>query len=75
MKKVERGSVKYLVILIVALAVAGAILFPMFDLIWSKVVTNSEFSYSAEKYVIEPISFGAIFGLIFWAIDRPKKKK
>lgn len=34
MKNIERGSIKHLILLIVAIAVFGIILYPIFDLIY-----------------------------------------
>ena len=46
MKDIERGTIKYLVIVIVAVSLCGMILYPLFDLILCKLITKSEFTYS-----------------------------
>ena len=73
MKNIERGTIKYLVILIIAVAVCGMILYPLFDLIYYKLITNSEFVYSFHKHVIEPIIFAFIYGITFWVVDKKRK--
>ena len=73
MKKIERGTIKYLIILIIAVAVCGFILYPLFDLILCKFITKSIFKYSVVDHVIQPIIFAFIFGVTFWSIDKKRK--
>ena len=73
MKKIERGTTKYLVFLIIAVALCGMILYPLFDLILYKFITNSEITYSIHSYVIQPILFAFIYGITFWSIDKKRK--
>ena len=73
MKNIERGTIKYLIILIVATAVCSMILYPLFDFIICKFITNSEFVYSFHAYIIQPILFACIFGTTFWLVDKKKK--
>lgn len=75
MKKIESTSVQYLILQSVAIAVAGMIIWPLFDLFWCGVITHSEFVYSVTEHIIEPIVFGCIMGLVFWVIDKKKAKK
>ena len=72
MKNIERGSKKYLVFLIVAVAICGMVLYPLFDLILCKFITNSNFDYSIHKHVIQPILFAFIYGITFWSLDKKK---
>ena len=74
MKNIERGTIKYLVVLIVVVAVCGMILYPLFDLIFCKFITKSIFEYSIYKYMIQPILFALIFGITFWSIDKKSNK-
>ena len=67
MKKIERGSTKYFIMLAVATAVCGVIIYPILDLIVCKLITNSQFEYSVVDHVIEPIIFGIVFGTSYWA--------
>ena len=73
MNNINRGTIKYLVILIIAVAVCGMILYPLFDLVLCKFITNSVFEYSVHSHVIQPIIFGCVFGTSFWAIDKKIK--
>ena len=73
MKSVERGTTKYLIYLIVAVSICGMILYPIFDLVLCKFITNSEFTYSIHSHVIQPIIFGCIFGTTFWLADKKRK--
>lgn len=73
MKKIERGTTKYLIVLIIAVSLCGMILYPLFDLILCKFITNSVFEYSVHKHVIQPILFAFIYGITFWSIDKKRK--
>ena len=73
MKNIERGTIKYLVILIIAVAICGMILYPLFDLVYYKVITNSEFVYSFHRHIIQPIIFACVFGITFWLVDKKRK--
>lgn len=75
MRNIERGSIKHLVILIFAIAIFGIILYPLFDLILCKFITNSQFIYSAHKYIIQPMLFSAILGTTLWVADKKKEEK
>ena len=73
MKKIERGPTKYLMVLIIAVAICGMILYPLFDLVYYKAITNSEFVYSFHRYIIQPIIFACFFGTTFWLVDKKRK--
>ena len=75
MRNIERGSIKYLIILIITVSICGMILYPLFDLILCKFITNSEFVYSVHSYIIQPILFGFFFGTTFWLVDKQRKDK
>lgn len=75
MKNIERGSIKHLILLIIAIAVFGIILYPIFDLIYYKFITNTEFVYNFHKYIIQPILFACISGTVFGAVEKNKKDK
>ena len=71
----KKGSIKYLVILIIAIIIFGMILYPLFDLIICKFITNSKFVYSVNEHIIKPIVFGILLGLVLWTVDRKKERK
>ena len=73
MKNIERGTIKYLIVLIIATAICGTILYPLFDLIYYKVITNSKFVYSINRHIIQPILFACFFGTTFWLVDKKRK--
>lgn len=75
MKNIERGSLKYLFILIISVAVCGVILYPLFDLILCKFITHSDFIYSIHSHIIQPVLFAFIFGTTFWVVDKNRKDK
>ena len=75
MKNIERGSIKHLIVLIIAIAVFGMILYPIFDLIYCKLITNLEFVYNFHKYIIQPISFAFISGTVFWVVEKNRNDK
>ena len=70
MKNIERKTIKYLVVLIIVVSLCGIILYPLFDLILCKFITNSKFIYSVHNHFVQPILFGCIFGTTFWFIDK-----
>ena len=73
MNNIERGSILHLVILIIAIAVFGMILYPIFDLVYYKFIINSEFVYTFHKYIIQPILLACIFGTVFWNVEKKRK--
>ena len=74
MNKVKKNSTKHLILLIVAISIAGMILWPLFDFIYSAIFTHSGFNYSATEYIIKPISFGIVLGLTLWLIGKKQDK-
>ena len=71
----EKESIKHLIVLIIAISIFGMILYPLFDLIYCKFITNNVFVYSVNEHIIKPITFGIILGIVFWIIDRKSKRK
>ena len=51
------------------------ILYPIFDLIYCKLITNSEFVYNFHKYIIQPISFAFISGTVSWVVEKNRNDK
>lgn len=73
--KIEKGSVKALLIEMFGTAIAGIILWPILDMLYCAIFTHSEFVYSVNSHIVQPIIFGCAAGLIFWGIDRISMKK
>lgn len=74
MRNIERGTMKYLVVLIIAVAICGMILYPLFDFILCKFITNSNFDYSVHQHLIQPILFAIIYGIVYWLFDKRNKR-
>ena len=75
MKKIERESVKYLILLMFFVALFGLIFYPLFDFVISKCFTNSEFVYSINSHVVQPIVFSVVFSTTFWLVSKKKNSK
>ena len=75
MKNIERGTIKYLVILIITISICGMIIYPAFDLFICKFITNSEFVYSFKSYIIQPIIAAVIAGIVLWIVDKKANSK
>lgn len=73
MKDIERGSIKYLILLILWTAIFGLVLFPLFDFL-SDALMNKTFTYSVDTHLVLPIVFAIVYGLTYWLLDRRKKK-
>lgn len=73
MKNIERGSIKHLIILIVATAICGMIIYPLFDFVLCNLITNSKFIYSIHSHIIEPIIFGCVMGIILWILEKKQQ--
>ena len=63
MKNIERGTIKYLIVLIIVVSLCGIILYPLLDLVYYKFIVNSNFVYSFYNHVISPIIFAVIFSV------------
>ena len=70
MKKIEKDSIKYLIISTVAIIIAGIILYPVLDMFYTKYITRSEFVYSVSQHILAPIGIGTIIGICSWLIDK-----
>ena len=70
MKKIERGSIKYLIILIISTFLFAIIIYPLVDLICCEFFTKKEFIYSIEDYIIQPLIFSLVFGVTYWFVDK-----
>ena len=73
--KIEKGSILSLVIHIVSTIIAGMVIFPLLDFLIDLVFTHNRFIYSFQSYIIDPIVFGLLLGLVFWVLERKSVKK
>ena len=74
MKEIKKGSTQHLIIQIIIIIIAGLILFPLLDFIIS-LIFRTEFAYSVNDHIIEPIFYGVVLGIVMWAIDKKSLKK
>ena len=74
MKNIKVGTVKCMIIEIIAVSLFGIILYPLFDLILCNFITNSEFKYSVYSHIVQPVLFGCIFGVVSFLFYRNKNK-
>lgn len=75
MKNIKRGTIKHLVILIIAISICGIILYPLFDLVFCKFITDSEFVYSVKSHIVQPITSAVIAGTLLWIVDKKSNKQ
>ena len=75
MKNLQQGTIKYLIISIIAISICGIIIYPLFDLLFCKFITNSEFVYSANTHIVRPIIVGIVAGIVFWSFDKNKNNQ
>lgn len=73
--KIEKGSIKHLIIQIIATVVFCFALFPLLDLLWSAIFSNSKFNWNVRDHIIDPIIYGSIAAIVFWFFDKGKAKK
>ena len=73
MKNIDKNSIKYLIILVVTCALFGIILYPLFELIFCKLITHKEFVYSIYNHLVEPILFAIVFGITYWFFGKKRK--
>ena len=73
MKKIERGTIKYLIVLFVLVSLCSMIVYPLFDLVYYRILTNSTFVYSFQRHIIQPIIFSCVYSITFWYFDKKRK--
>lgn len=73
MKNIQKGIWQHLLVVILIFVVASITLYPLFDFGYAHLITHSPFVYNVVDHVVTPASISVLLGLIFWAIDRPKK--
>ena len=75
MKNIEKGSIKYLLLLLVIYVSVGLILYPILDFLYYKLITKSNFVYSIQADVIKPIAICSIMGICSWFMEKNKNKR
>ena len=74
MKKIEQGSIKFYIIQSISIMVAGFIIFPLGDYLFSKIFKEETFKYTVIDHIITPIIVGVLAGLFYYLFDKRKKK-
>lgn len=74
MGNIKKSSVKYLILEIVSISIAGIILWPLLDYLYHTLLTQSPFNYSVFNHIVEPIIFGCVVGTVYWLFDRKKSQ-
>ena len=74
MKKDDINILLYLCIQIVVNTVIAMIVWPILDIIICNVFTHSQFIYSVNQHIIQPIVFGLIIAGINTVLYAKKKK-
>ena len=74
MNNIDKGSVKYLIISIIAISIAGIILYPVLDFLYTKYITRSAFNYSITQHVVAPIVIGTIIEVCLWLFGKYSSK-
>lgn len=75
MKKIERGSVKHLILLVVLTIVVALIIYPLIDYIICKLFTKTVFIYTIKSHVVKPIIWGIFLALLTWINEYKNKVK
>ena len=71
-EKINSSTAWYAIVLGIAVAICGFIIFPLFDFIWCKVITDTEFVYLASEHIYKPLSFGVLMGLVSLPLHKNK---
>lgn len=75
MKKIDENIILYILVQFIVMTVAAMIIWPLFDILYDKVITNSTFHYSVTNHIIRPIIFGAIIAVIQGILKKRNDKK
>ena len=73
--KVERGSFKHYLLLVIFMILMGIIIYPILDLIICKFLTQTKFVYTAKEYIFKPMLHGLCIGSGLYFIDLSRIKK
>ena len=71
--KIERGSLKHYLLLVISIIILGIIIYPLLDLILCKFVYHSNFVYTAKEYIWKPVMHGLCVGSGLFFIDISRK--
>ena len=72
--KLRKNRIKSTLAMALATFVAAMIIWPLLDLLWTKVISHSDFTYTLSDYVLQPAIF-AIITYICWKPETKLEKK
>lgn len=75
MKKIEENLALYMLVQFLSMTIAALIIWPLFDMFFDNMITNSTFHYSVGEHIIGPIIFGAIMAIIEGILKVRRDKK
>ncbi len=73
MKKITKNSKSYYFVFGLIAAITGLILYPLFDIVYCKFITNSTFVYSAKEHIVEPLTLAIVLTIVVYGIEKRKK--
>ena len=72
--KIRKNRLKSSIAMAIATFVAAMIIWPLFDLFWTQVISHSDFTYTLGDYVLQPAIFAVVFGIITYIFWKPETK-
>lgn len=75
MQKIKENKWLYILAFAIATSIMGIILYPLFDYVLCKFITNSQFIYSVHQHIVQPILFGFIIAIVLYVPILNKKNK
>ena len=75
MKKLSENKFLYFIVMFITTSIVAMIIWPLFDFLVSKFITNSQFTYTIFDHIVKPTIFGAIFAAIDTIIISKKSEK
>ena len=71
----KKSKILYFLVYLIVFIVVAILLWPLFDLIVCNVFTHSEFVWTVQEHIIQPIVFGVIITIIEFLYRLYKDKK
>ena len=74
MKKQKNSKWLKVLIFWIAVSVLGIIIYPLYDLLLCKFITDSKFFYSEYHHLVQPVLFGTFVSLVVYLPLTSKNK-
>jgi len=74
LSKIRKNRIKSSIAITIVTFIAAAIIWPLLDLLWSSIISHSNFEYTLKAYILEPVIFAIIFGIIAYFTWKPETK-